>query len=193
MERPAGNAADRMPTPIQPNFAAQVRGLGRSWAGPCPADSSVNSLVNMENQQSGSLNYPSVPLSAGGDVDWHMAQNNRQLPSPIFEVGGDCTDCQAAGLANMMIDEVDALVDASQTNASLQGPSSVVGANSQLSADPRPPSPLQGRRGHTRSKHTVNTWTCQPGMKRSFSIGYRADCEKCRLRVPGHFNHIIIS
>ncbi len=29
--------------------------------------------------------------------------------------------------------------------------------------------------------------------EKSFSIGYRADCEKCRNRVPGHFNHIIVS
>ncbi|KAL2261809.1 hypothetical protein VTK26DRAFT_3252 [Humicola hyalothermophila] len=51
------------------------------------------------------------------------------------------------------------------------------------------------KRGHTRSKHTLSSWTSslQPGMKRSFSIGYRADCEKCRMKVPGHFNHIIIS
>ena len=53
------------------------------------------------------------------------------------------------------------------------------------------PSP---KKGHTRSKHTLNSWTPpHPGMKRSFSIGYRADCEKCRMKVPGHFNHIIIS
>lgn len=49
------------------------------------------------------------------------------------------------------------------------------------------------RPGHTRSRHTLNSWTLQPGMKRSFSIGFRADCDKCRQKVPGHFNHIIVS
>ncbi|KAK1782405.1 hypothetical protein QBC45DRAFT_237858 [Copromyces sp. CBS 386.78] len=52
------------------------------------------------------------------------------------------------------------------------------------------------KRGHQRSKHTVSSWTMganQAGMKRSFSIGYRDDCEKCRMKVPGHFNHIIVS
>jgi hypothetical protein len=50
------------------------------------------------------------------------------------------------------------------------------------------------KKGHTRSKHTVNSWTTlQPGMTRSFSIGFRADCEKCRNKQPGHFNHIIFS
>lgn len=29
--------------------------------------------------------------------------------------------------------------------------------------------------------------------KVSFSMGYRADCEKCRLKVPGHYSHIIRS
>ncbi|GAB7363158.1 hypothetical protein MBLNU230_g3442t1 [Neophaeotheca triangularis] len=29
------------------------------------------------------------------------------------------------------------------------------------------------------------------GGKRGFSMGYRSDCEKCRLRVPGHMNHFI--
>lgn len=29
--------------------------------------------------------------------------------------------------------------------------------------------------------------------KRGFSMGFRADCEKCRLRVPGHLNHFVAS
>lgn len=55
------------------------------------------------------------------------------------------------------------------------------------------------KKGHHRSKHSVRTWMgtaeeVAPSsgvMKRSFSMGYRADCEKCRQRVPGHFSHII--
>ncbi|TQS37194.1 hypothetical protein Golomagni_02340 [Golovinomyces magnicellulatus] len=30
-------------------------------------------------------------------------------------------------------------------------------------------------------------------IKKSFSMGYRTNCEKCRLKVPGHFSHIITS
>ena len=29
------------------------------------------------------------------------------------------------------------------------------------------------------------------GGKTMLSMGYRADCEKCRTRVPGHYNHVI--
>ena len=27
--------------------------------------------------------------------------------------------------------------------------------------------------------------------KRGFSMGFRADCEKCQMRVPGHMNHFV--
>lgn len=52
------------------------------------------------------------------------------------------------------------------------------------------------KKGHQRSKHSLRNWTGfggenAPGMKKSFSMGYRADCEKCRMKVPGHFSHII--
>lgn len=29
------------------------------------------------------------------------------------------------------------------------------------------------------------------GVKRGLSMGYRADCEKCRMHVPGHMNHFV--
>ncbi|KAI4287820.1 MAG: hypothetical protein L6R35_002920 [Caloplaca aegaea] len=30
-----------------------------------------------------------------------------------------------------------------------------------------------------------------PKGKMTISMGYRADCEKCRMKVPGHYNHLI--
>ncbi|TVY68730.1 hypothetical protein LSUE1_G005693 [Lachnellula suecica] len=54
------------------------------------------------------------------------------------------------------------------------------------------------KKGHSRSKHSLRNWhgfggdlSVNTGAKRSFSMGYRADCEKCRNKVPGHFSHII--
>ena len=29
------------------------------------------------------------------------------------------------------------------------------------------------------------------GPKMTLSMGYRADCEKCRMKVPGHYNHVV--
>jgi hypothetical protein len=54
------------------------------------------------------------------------------------------------------------------------------------------------KKGHSRSKHSLRNWTGSGGesgngigMKRSFTMGYRSDCEKCQNKVPGHFSHII--
>lgn len=30
-----------------------------------------------------------------------------------------------------------------------------------------------------------------PDVAKRFQMGYREDCEKCRLKVPGHMNHIV--
>jgi hypothetical protein len=54
------------------------------------------------------------------------------------------------------------------------------------------------KKGHTRSKYSLRNWggfgseIPGVGVKRGFSMGYRSDCEKCRMRVPGHFSHVII-
>lgn len=42
--------------------------------------------------------------------------------------------------------------------------------------------------GNSPVRTTPATTTNKRG---GFSMGYRADCEKCRLRVPGHMNHFI--
>lgn len=43
----------------------------------------------------------------------------------------------------------------------------------------------------TVSKHELLT---RPRREKiSFSMGYRADCEKCQMKVPGHYSHIVRS
>lgn len=68
----------------------------------------------------------------------------------------------------------------------------------ESSSQPVPVMETPTKKGHTRSKHSLRAWTGNGselpgggGQKRSFSLGYRADCEKCRMKVPGHFSHII--
>jgi len=159
----------------------------------------------------------SVPRSFEGHAaeaqvmaDWNMVQN-RRLPSPISENGGEDGSLNSP---RMILDSsarsqsrLDHLTHAHPLLSTLPARCSSAGAirpdhertpsaenpgaNAMDIESPATPSP---RRGHQRSKHTLNTWTSlAPGMKRSFSIGYRPDCDKCRDRVPGHFNHVIIS
>ena len=39
------------------------------------------------------------------------------------------------------------------------------------------------------SAYLPSTHQGDPNSKRGISMGYRPDCEKCRLKVPGHMNH----
>ncbi|KAI2621372.1 hypothetical protein GGS21DRAFT_383198 [Xylaria nigripes] len=192
------NITGRIPTPIHCTFAAQV--LGNNW-GVMPSTDKVgntSTFLNGDAVDSSRLYQdPSVPRSVCGNTEWSLVQN-RRLPSPISENGGEETpvspgmvldnsphlsNAQAMPLhPNIRLSPQPADVDAAMIDTDAGSPSSA----------PATPSP-RSKYGHSRSKHTINTWTLQPGMKKSFSIGYRADCEKCRMKIPGHFNHIIIS
>ncbi|KAI8217051.1 hypothetical protein K4K54_012073 [Colletotrichum sp. SAR 10_86] len=209
---PTSSVNGRMPTPIQPSFGAQVR--GGSWGGPGPAVSHLNGVVNMGHMHAGFSSDESrcIPRSMDGGDDWHAVQN-RRLPSPISE-GEDSTSLAGSGSLSppgMVLDNgfpstlamrmEQSSLDGSHDMDMMDDHSGHMGEDSitttidsqptETTSAPATPSP--GRKGHIRSRHTVNNWTWQPGMKKSFSIGYRADCEKCRLKVPGHFNHIVVS
>jgi hypothetical protein len=205
--------AGRMPTPILPSFAAQVR--GSAWGGPGPTLNHLHlqGVVNLGHYSGGLVTDDrSIPRTMEScESEWHSVQ--RRLPSPISEGDDNCNTsggCVSppgmvldAGFPNqfgtriqdhtimeesMMPREYGMMdFDAEPLSTASVNPGSPTQANSA------PATPSSGRKGHIRSRHTVNTWTWQPGMKKSFSIGYRADCEKCRLKVPGHFNHIIVS
>ncbi|KAK8878924.1 hypothetical protein PGQ11_000218 [Apiospora arundinis] len=159
---------------------------------------------------------PSVPRSLDGSAGWSMIQN-RRLPSPISESGGeeppaspgmvlDASQQHRPYLPHMPHSTNPAAMAALHPNLEICHDPSTENDTGMMDADgdacseegnspssaPATPSP-RSKYGHQRSKHTLNSWTLQPGMKKSFSIGYRADCDKCRQKIPGHFNHIIIS
>lgn len=188
----ARGLSGRMPTPIQPSFAAQVRGHNSEWTGP-------NGVNNIGHHHSGF--DQATPRSMANETDWHAVQNNRRLPSPISESGDSASGMMHDGAQNLSNQLQNSSISShspqtmEHTNAMDLEPSHSgdIDADADTDADADPNSPSPSRKGHMRSKHTVNSWTWQPGMKRSFSIGYRSDCEKCRLKVPGHFNHIIVS
>ena len=94
-------------------------------------------------------------------------RRGRRLPSPISE-GESSPNIIAEGFGEMQMDH-------------------------ESSQDLEKNTPT--KKGHTRSKHSLRSWTGSGEMgsttKRTFSMGYRNDCEKCQNKVPGHFNHII--
>ncbi|OAA70673.1 hypothetical protein ISF_02647 [Cordyceps fumosorosea ARSEF 2679] len=173
-------ATGRIPTPMQPSFADQFR--GQQWAN-SNAATGRRGIVNMGHHQAGIADQPCIQCDASPNQDWQNMQSNRRLPSPISE-SEDCMSHSPGNSAALQaMEHPNAMMD-----IEIQRP-----AASSDDGEGDPDSPSSHRKGHTRSRHTVNTWTWQPGMKRSFSIGYRSDCDKCRDKVPGHFNHIIIS
>ncbi|KAI1408703.1 hypothetical protein F5Y13DRAFT_107253 [Hypoxylon sp. FL1857] len=210
----------RMPTPIDCFFAAQV--LGNNWGHQTmqAANRSVGATVPeagvglaQAHQSPIRRDDASVPRSLGGAAEWSMVQN-RRLPSPISESGGEDTPASPDMVLDSSLPTTSQLqrpylphmphstnphAMAIHPNIQTVPPASDSDSGmmdtdptSSPSSAPATPSP-RGKFGHSRSKHTLNSWTLQPGMKKSFSIGYRADCEKCRMKIPGHFNHIIIS
>jgi hypothetical protein len=231
----------RMPTPIQPSFAAQVRG-GKNWSGTAGNIMATTPPHHVHGSAPGThgdfgisqMGEPGFQRSLGGSMitgpgstgmaDWSMVQN-RRLPSPISENGAEGEGSQSS--SGMVMDSIApnhgchgpdySLLPSLPLRASsamemggsapavhvpprvatphvgMTGESSSCSAGGDGSMEVEAATPSPPRKGHSRSRHTVNSWTLQPGMKKSFSIGYRADCEKCRLKVPGHFNHIIIS
>ncbi|KAK2765216.1 hypothetical protein FQN54_008915 [Arachnomyces sp. PD_36] len=46
---------------------------------------------------------------------------------------------------------------------------------------------------HGQSHNRSNGFGASGGGKISFSMGYRADCDKCQRKVPGHYSHIVRS
>ncbi|ROT42632.1 hypothetical protein SODALDRAFT_19755 [Sodiomyces alkalinus F11] len=189
------NLTGRSPTPVQPNFAPQVRDPS-GWSDPVQTISHTNGVVNMGHVSDASQDR-AVPRTMQGEDAWPAAVHHR-IPSPTSEAES-CPDRASAATWGTGDHDVSAghadQGDTGMMEASLlHGQDSQFGVPTEPGATSVPATPSPGRsRGHVRSLHTVNSWTWQPGMKRSFSMGYRADCEKCRLKVPGHFNHIVIS
>lgn len=200
----------RMPTPIQPSFAAQVRGQQNGWAASGHSQLPPNGVVNLGHHVTGLSHEQAIPRAMAGEADWQVLHNNRRLPSPISEMGDPNMQSAIDGQGCcMMMDDQEQFAQPNQASPAhglmpeqlspmhaMEHPNAMIDADSHHhhgESDTDPSSSSPNRRGHQRSKHTVNSWTWQPGMKKSFSIGYRSDCEKCRLKVPGHFNHIVIS
>jgi hypothetical protein len=102
-----------------------------------------------------------------------LTRNSRRLPSPISEDEAVSPSSLLQGLGDVQM-EVEETVDT-------------------ITEEPK----VTPKKGHTRSKHSLRNWggfgseIPGVGVRRGFSMGYRSDCEKCRMKVPGHFSHII--
>ncbi|KAL1968529.1 hypothetical protein VTN77DRAFT_1739 [Rasamsonia byssochlamydoides] len=130
---------------------------------------------------------PAVGPQTEEETDWWR---RRRLPSPISEGGDAAADGMRGTETNSGGSFHNKLVcPASPPSMDVDNQCSSVPERSAVGGGP------VKNAGPAGPKHeTAMGCNAASGKgKISFSMGYRADCEKCRLKVPGHYSHIIRS
>ncbi|KAJ4349881.1 uncharacterized protein N0V89_008500 [Didymosphaeria variabile] len=157
----APDISHRIPTPIYPSF--QNAGVINGLGYP------NSGLAGGMATSNGYLGIPSAPASESNVGIPHRRQRSQdrtiRMPSPISE-DEDIPDTPTA-----------------QTQSQLSRLSVTTNYSSDRMDMEMPPPSATPTRGRKRSGALT-------GMGR-FSMGYRDDCEKCRLRVPGHYSHFL--
>ncbi|KAA8576853.1 hypothetical protein EYC84_006899 [Monilinia fructicola] len=157
------------PGPFQPDLSLTLANRI-----PTPIHSSFSTCPRPDKPLHPTLSEPNLTDEAIID----QFRRGRRLPSPISE--GEMSPSVIVEGINDMQMEVESSFPSPELEKEI---------------------PTPHKKGHTRSKHSLRNWNGSTGdlagnlngvgTKRSFSMGYRADCEKCRNKVPGHFSHII--
>ncbi|KAL5378825.1 hypothetical protein DPSP01_008865 [Paraphaeosphaeria sporulosa] len=160
----APDIAHRIPTPIYPTFqtTSGMSGLGYPNSGFAGGMAPSNGYLGVPSDPRSEPHNPTMGIP-------HRRQRSQdrtmRMPSPISE-DEDIPDTPTA-----------------QTQSQLERLSvTTYHAADRMDMEMPPPSgtPTRGRK---RSGALT-------GMGR-FSMGYRDDCEKCRLRIPGHYSHFL--
>ncbi|KAL4808478.1 hypothetical protein BDV18DRAFT_100411 [Aspergillus unguis] len=126
-------------------------------------------------------NSPGMPGELPGNALWWRCP---RLPSPVSDNGDSITGTKDTSDDAEMVDEVSPPDSNSATGS---GSSSAMEAEA---ADVRQRLSSLDLPGRTNMGPTSSI---KPYKKLGFSMGYRADCDKCRRKVPGHYSHIIAS
>ena len=129
----------------------------------------------------------------------NLSSDNLEVPSPIDEdeVPTPPSAAEAAGSQLSMLTVNDMDTDPSpnlptisvDTQAAMQD-----AAESAIDIEPMDDTldmPLTVRKPRQRSGEVSSPSPIQPKPQKGFSMGWRADCEKCLQRVPGHLNHFV--
>lgn len=154
------------PSPFQPDSSTSITGRI-----PTPIHSQFSSHIRSIEKVDQSMTVSGHYIHNGTIPA--TSRNSRRLPSPISEdeAISPSSLLQSLGDVQMEVEEpADTITDESKVTP---------------------------KKGHTRSKHSLRNWggfasdIPGVGVRRGFSMGYRSDCEKCRMKVPGHFSHVI--
>lgn len=201
--RPLINGDNLSPWPV----SARSRACGSVQPSPIPQHL-INQSLNISGGRTGHFTLNMRPDKMMGDAGSFGAQapagkspgpqtdeetdwwRRRRLLSPISESGDAVADLfrgteasnedyssKSASHKPVVPDSPPSMdVDNQCPSSQWSGTSAVVGGPVKTASDP-----------------VVKRNAGSGKGKVSFSMGYRADCEKCRLKVPGHYSHIIRS
>jgi len=170
----------RVSTPIFPSFAASLGGppqlQQQSLSAPASIQTAEESFVQ-------AVTYL-MPRPKSG------FENDYRLPSPIHEDAMEIADSQLSRLSFHGDDGPASTMDLGLDTSVGVRPAPRVDS----AVDATAPVPL-ARKGRARSgaisasPDAPRSWHGLAG--RRFFMGYREDCEKCRMKIPGHFAHFL--
>ncbi|PWY69574.1 hypothetical protein BO70DRAFT_365847 [Aspergillus heteromorphus CBS 117.55] len=165
LQHPAISGDTRSPIPqrlVDQSLTISERAVSHSpYNAIPPAKNSVTRVVFESSASSPHQGAPKDPYSSQDRVWWC----GQRLPSPVSDNGDGMP---ASGKDS--VSDVDMSYNISQ-----------------------PASPPDLHQPTFLTDHPMPEYTpVSPSKKKTaFSMGYRADCDKCRRRVPGHYSHII--
>ncbi|CAI6340495.1 unnamed protein product [Periconia digitata] len=173
-ESPANSqnsSTGRLPTPIYPTFAnsGAMNGLGYPSSGMAGGMNSSNGYLGIPTPLNPPLMQP-PPRKMGAQYAAAEQDRSRRMPSPISE-DEDIPDTPTAFAQSQM--------SRLSVTSSACAPDHMMDTDSSRAYPPTSPS----IRGRKRSGALTGSGR--------FSMGYREDCERCRLRVPGHYSHFL--
>ncbi|KAH8698318.1 hypothetical protein BGW36DRAFT_294278 [Talaromyces proteolyticus] len=153
--------------------------------------------VNMRPERMNEIPHTSnvlCPPTIGDEADWWR---RRRLPSPISESGDFLEEHFSEPQTPDYLDSTDKLVwpdspssmevedDSLLKNTYLQVPEQILEIPARLHSE---------HQTEAKPQHVEPVAEPAPAPRKGkigFSMGYRADCEKCRMKIPGHYSHIV--
>lgn len=164
----------RIPTPIYGHFASTDVNMDTSEAA---LNSFIHPAARFQLRRNHNILSPMMSEDGESEADWWR---RRQLPSPA----------ESPTISQRM--ETDDLENPDMMDAlsfdNMQAHNSAM----ELENNSTPPqsSSSSGSKGHAMFERRRDAGSEGP-RKGKLVMGFRADCEKCSKRVPGHYSHIV--
>lgn len=175
VDQPDANGG-RIPTPIYGHFTSTDVNMDTAEAA---LNSFIHPAARLQLRHTHNVLSPMISEDGESEAEWWK---RRRLPSPaespiMSSQRMDTDDLTSPGM-------MDALsFDNIRTH------------NSEMDQDHTPSPPLsstfRGSKGHAMFDRRSDDTSSDVPRKGKLVMGFRADCEKCQKRVPGHYSHIV--